>query len=70
MKWQAVPPKIGEVVGAPYMVIGKFTGAPTHPAELVSTALTFPEPAAPQFTVMLLALPPLTCTPPPEIVQT
>ena len=52
----ALPVRIAEV-GLGAIVIGRSTGRPAHP--FVSITLTFPGPAAPQSTVMLLVLVPL-----------
>jgi hypothetical protein len=60
---------MAEVVGFALIVTGKFTAAPGQVAAFVSTTDTFPDPAAAQFTVILLVVPPLACVP-PVIVQT
>jgi hypothetical protein len=56
-------PLIGLVVGWPVIVMGRLTGAPTHPLELVSTTLTFPTPVEPHLTNLLSGVIP-TSTPP------
>ena len=60
---------MAEVVGRAFIVIALFTDEPTQLEPLVSTTLTFPAPAAPHVTVMLLVFVPEVCAP-PVIVHT
>jgi hypothetical protein len=59
----ALPP-IAPVDGLALMVTALVTATPIQPEELVSTTLTFPAPALPQLTLMLLVFVPVTCVPP------
>ena len=60
----SLEPVMADVVGLALIVIGALTAVPAQPAAFVSVTLTFPAPAAPHCTVMMLVLLPVNCVPP------